>query len=310
MGYIPFRISTLRAEHPIPFGVHILFKEQYILYNEAGKGLAKETLLKLKQQRIAKFYILDSQEREYQDYLDQLLNNTLSDPNVSTEDKAAVIEGATTTAVENAMANPHSQKCYNSVAKMAQKIREFIINDPQALGSLFGETSHDGMLLAHSLNVCALSITLGKMLGLEQKQLDDLSIAALLHDIGHKQLESSFELFTKSKTEFDLKDKKSYAQHVLIAQDLLQDKAYIDEDILRLIQRHEENLYGEGPLKLKKLELDEEILSIVNAYDKKIMTLNLSRGDAIKQFMIDEVGKYNLKLLTQFRKMLKLSNLI
>ena len=62
---------------------------------------------------------------------------------------------------------------------------------------------------------------------------------------------------------------------------------------------------GSGPLKMAKLTKPQEILSMVNAYDKKILTNKVTPAEAIKEMMIDELGNYNLDLLTKFQKFLK-----
>ena len=52
----------------------------------------------------------------------------------------------------------------------------------------------------------------------------------------------------------------------------------------QLIENHEENRMGAGPNKMVKLTQSEEILSMINTYDKKIRSESLSPQQALKNF--------------------------
>jgi|GEM_PF-1316702 len=59
-----------------------------------------------------------------------------------------------------------------------------LIEDDSALLALAGIRSYDRYLCEHSVNVCILSMVLGKDLGLDSASSLELGISALLHDIG------------------------------------------------------------------------------------------------------------------------------
>jgi HD-GYP domain-containing protein (c-di-GMP phosphodiesterase class II) len=86
---------------------------------------------------------------------------------------------------------------------------------------------------------------------------------------------------------------------------MLQDRPYVNAQILELVINHEEVLSGTGPNKKKKLSKLEEVLSIVNNYDKRTIVTKLSPAQTIKEMMIDELGNYNLDLINKFKEVLK-----
>jgi HD-GYP domain-containing protein (c-di-GMP phosphodiesterase class II) len=83
-----------------------------------------------------------------------------------------------------------------SVASWAvEQLVEQTINQPAASLLLSTMKSHDEYTFFHSVNVCILSIALGRMSGLEGEQLKVLAIGALLHDIGKIRVDSSILQF-------------------------------------------------------------------------------------------------------------------
>ena len=156
-----------------------------------------------------------------------------------------------------------------------------------------------------------LSIKFAKQKKVSEEDIDWLSTAALMHDIGVMQMDKDTqELFLKEKGSLSPDEKKKYYEHCKGVVQLLAERPYINAKVIELIESHEENLQGSGPLKKSKLSKPQEILSLVNAYDKKIITKGISPADAIKEMMIDELGNYNLELLNEFQAFLKQEKVI
>jgi len=83
-----------------------------------------------------------------------------------------------------------------SVASWAvEQLVEQTISQPAASLLLSTMKSHDEYTFFHSVNVCILSIALGRVSGLEGDQLKILAIGALLHDIGKIRVDSSILQF-------------------------------------------------------------------------------------------------------------------
>lgn len=312
MDYIPLRISTVKPLKSLTFDLYIFFKDQYLCYVKSGEQLTEEKYTKLKVQKVAKFFITDSDELNYQNFLDILLSETLSNPKINSEEKVLMVEGAATSAVERMQANPGSESAYRMTETAAKSLRQVIKNNPDALKKIFGkkvEKNED--LIKHSLNVCALSVKLAEIVRCSEQELDDLGTAALIHDIAIPQMnKNDIQLFYKPRKLLSNDDKRVYFLHTKDAITLLQDKPYVNKTILELVANHEETLSGQGPNKKKKLSKLEEILSMVNNYDKRIITNNTTPMQTLKDMMIDEIGNYNLDLLNEFKKVLHSEGLL
>lgn len=306
MEYTPIRINTVKPEREISFDLYIFFKETYLLYLKNGQQIAKDKHKKLKKQKVAKFFITENDESAYQQFLDDFLTQTVNDPNVSLDEKVDVAQDAGMTAVDQMQKNPQSEKSYQSTQMAAKNLVQLIHSNPSALKKMFHQGAEENdKIVKHSLNVCLLSAKLAESLELSDEDVLNLSTAALMHDIGLVNMSSeSSSLFKTPKSEYSARDKLHYKEHIDVTVKVLSEKPYINKQILDLITHHEENLAGTGPYKKLKLTLAEECLSLVNSYDKKIITKSISPKEALKELMIDEVGNYQLNTLKLFKKIL------
>ena len=312
MDFTPLRITTVKPLKNLTFDLYIFYKDQYLCYAKKNEELSEEKYAKLKTQKIAKFFITESDENNYQKFLDLLLSETINSTTTSSEEKVIMVEGAANSAIERMQENPGSESAYRMTESAAKGLRQVIKNNPDALKKIFGKkVEKNETIIKHSLNVCALSIKLAEILKCTEQELDDLGTAALIHDIGITQMnKDDIQLFYKPKKLLTNDDKRVYYLHTKDAKALLQDKTYVNSVILELVINHEEVLSGQGPNKKKKLSKLEEILSMVNNYDKRIINNKTTPIQTLKDMMIDEMGNYNLDLLNNFKKVLQAEGLL
>ncbi len=76
------------------------------------------------------------------------------------------------------------------VKRAVQAVVDAILSDPASLIGMTTLREFDEYTFVHSVNVCILSVALGRRLGLSKVQLLDLGVAALLHDIGKSRVPS------------------------------------------------------------------------------------------------------------------------
>jgi len=96
------------------------------------------------------------------------------------------------------------------VKRTVQAMVDQIIENESVMMELTVLRDFDEYTYVHSVNVCVLSLVLGVHLGLDKKQLSDLGVAALLHDIGKINL--PIELLNKP-TAYDDMDWQQMRMH-------------------------------------------------------------------------------------------------
>lgn len=74
------------------------------------------------------------------------------------------------------------------VKRAVQGIVDSILTDSTSLMGLTTLRDFDEYTFVHSVNVCIMSVALGRRLGLAKLQLLDLGLAALLHDLGKSRV--------------------------------------------------------------------------------------------------------------------------
>jgi HD-GYP domain-containing protein (c-di-GMP phosphodiesterase class II) len=96
------------------------------------------------------------------------------------------------------------------VKRAVQGIVDAILTDSASMIGLTTLREFDDYTFVHSVNVCILSVALGRRLGLTKIQLLDLGLAALLHDIGKSRV--PLELLNK-RGPLDPADRLSLQTH-------------------------------------------------------------------------------------------------
>lgn len=156
-----------------------------------------------------------------------------------------------------------TQKAKLLVAELASNIVENL----DASMWLTQLKKRDEYTAIHSLNVCVLSLTFGRALGLKTDELNELGLGALLHDIGKMQV--PLEILNKpgklSKEEFEVM--KTHPQK---GYELLLDDNNLSADVLAIVKSHHERLSGNGypdSLPEQNISYYTKIVSITDVYD-------------------------------------------
>ena len=120
---------------------------------------------------------------------------------------------------------------------------------------------------AHPINVTVLSLLLGKAYGLNSARLMDLGLAALLHDVGKKDIDPRC---TELLPSFTPEQKAEYENHVGASVAYGQ-RMGLSPAALTAIAQHHEATDGSGfPLHLleEDLSIEGQILALTDCYDK------------------------------------------
>ncbi|MBU4304523.1 MAG: HD domain-containing protein [Candidatus Omnitrophica bacterium] len=127
--------------------------------------------------------------------------------------------------------------------------------------------NEDGHLYQHSVNVCILSVYLGMALRYSYAVLQQIGLAAFLHDVGLMKFETLVNLprLLTSSEQHEIK------KHPVVAKDFLKKfTQYLNFEIIDIIQQEHERINGAGyPYGLKKPEVSEaaQLIGIADIYE-------------------------------------------
>lgn len=123
----------------------------------------------------------------------------------------------------------------------------------------------------HAFNACIYSIILGRLAGLDAKQLEDVGTCGLLHDIGNIEIPDQIlnKPFELTEEEFSI-----VKQHTIRGRDILMSGRNIYSGAVDVAYGHHECLDGSGyPRGLKEDQINQntQIVSVVDKYDAMTM---------------------------------------
>ncbi len=147
----------------------------------------------------------------------------------------------------------------------------------------------DEYTFKHSVDVATMAMIVAKQHGLNEKEVYEIGIAGLLHDLGKSKIPN--EVLNKpgrlSEEEFEI-----MKQHSVYGYEILKEKEGYSPAILLGVLQHHEKMNGRGyPLGVSsdKMHLFAKILSVVDIYDALVTERSykkaFSQRDAVEMIM-------------------------
>jgi len=167
--------------------------------------------------------------------------------------------------------------------------------------------SRYSFLAGHSERVARLSLRIARALAFTPRQMQNLYLAALLHDIGSVELPAG--LLGKGRFQDD--DRELIKNHPLIAHDLLSPFKEL-QDTSSIILHHHELWDGSGyPMGLRgeQIPLESRIIGLAEAYDsltsERPHRYRLSPPDALQKLRGEAGRQFDPSLIALLEKLLR-----
>lgn len=158
-----------------------------------------------------------------------------------------------------------------------------VLRNPDAFIWLTRLRHKDTYIYNHSINAAVWAAAFGRQLGLPKADIEDLSLGALLFDVGKMKLPT--EILTKpehlSTEEFAL-----VKRHIEFGLEMLKASGKINDKVMGMVKSHHERYNGSGyPLGLEgdRIPLFGRIAAIVDSYDA--MTSNRYYAKPMSPYM-------------------------
>lgn len=108
---------------------------------------------------------------------------SLPDELLSREVKSKILYSSAVSTARLVFMTPHTPESIKSAMGIVSTITDHLANLPDSFSAMINVT-RDATVYAHSVNVCVYATALGSVLGYSKTDMVDLSLAALLHDVG------------------------------------------------------------------------------------------------------------------------------
>ncbi len=143
-----------------------------------------------------------------------------------------------------------------------------IIQHNNILGRLRQLEEKDDYVFNHSLNVAMLAIMIGKWLDYSEKQIKQIALTGLFHDIG--KLKISDNILQKPR-ELTIEEREIMMKHPIYSYNVLLDTVGISKNVLIGVLQHHEREDGSGypphGIKGDKIHEYSKIIAVCDVYD-------------------------------------------
>lgn len=159
-----------------------------------------------------------------------------------------------------------------SVKNMVSDLISQLGQDPGNMIHLLDIRRKEEYMFSHAVNTCILSVMTGLAMGYDAKQLNELGLAAILHDVGKIKL--SNHLTQQYPAYLTKSEREEYRRHPFYSLEILRENSDISTDVINACFQHHERWNGSGyPMSLKGNAICEyaQIISIADVYDRLIV---------------------------------------
>ena len=306
MDYLSIRVSTLRGDQKIDFNVYIKINDKYLLYLKQGDSFEGKRLVRLKEKNLKKMFISPDEEKLYRRYLKHNIEQAYDSKSTkSLTSRAEIIQGEQQSQAEAVMEAPENEQTYKDAKSSVEQYANFLLKNSQVTQAILGVENSDKSIAHHGVAVSTLSLGLAHRMKLNEQFFPLLGLGALLHDVGH--LENTVES-RRPLTQMTNEERAQYQKHVELGAQKVLDKKHFDQQVVKIINEHEELIDGKGfPHNLTEKNQDplSVIVSSANAADRLISFEGVPAKEAGKKLLIEKIGQHPLDHLKILAELLK-----
>ena len=183
------------------------------------------------------------------------------------------------------------------IGEQAEKIIESVIEEPEVITNITEMRNISTDMYTHCINVCALSTIMALRLKMSEKQVRNISIGAILHDIGLRYIKVPY--MNTNEIYMNVKDALEYKKHTIFGYSSLQDEGWIPDIAKEIILLHHERIDGKGyPFQHKgdKIKTEVKLVSLCDDFESLISgvgSTKLKIYEAIEYIKANQGIKYD-----------------
>lgn len=297
-GFFKVRINTLVPGKALTFDLHLKVADKLVTYLRAGDKLEQDKIALLNSRDSGNHFLVKEDDRKsYKTYVhEQMISDDLN-----VREKALVLRESSMTLVEELFEHPDVNKALDGSRPIIHQFVEFMQAEPEAMGHLISLSGHDFYTYNHSLDVGIYSLGLGESLGYQTKELDELGIAALFHDIGKRQISLDILCKKGGLSDAEWAQMQKHPQYGLV---ILNANPDVTDAVKAACFEHHESWSGNGyPQQLSGEEIHPfaRIVAITDTYDamttQRSYNTPLTPVDAVTMMKEKLSGRYDPEML-------------
>ncbi|MFP5519803.1 MAG: HD-GYP domain-containing protein [Bdellovibrionia bacterium] len=297
-AFFRIRLSTIRPAKVTTFDIYLFVDKKHILYLRAGDKLSDGKIEVLHSRDTGDSFFVKEEDRwKYRDWVKEELNSDF----ISPREKAAILRESSIALMEDLFENPDVHKALDESRPIISEFIDFMDKAPEAMGFMLSLSGHDFYTYNHSLDVSIYSLGLGQSLGFSKKDLEELGVGSLFHDIGKRNV--SLDILCK-KGGLDDAEWEQMKMHPTYGLAILNEHEGISDSIKAAAYEHHESWAGNGyPNGIAGHEIHPfaRIIAITDTYDamttQRSYNVPLKPLDAVTMMRDKLAGRYDPDML-------------
>lgn len=162
------------------------------------------------------------------------------------------------------------------IAEAAQNIITDILSKEEVVEKVYDVKERSADIYEHSLQVCTMSTIIALKLGFSQKDVYDISVSALIHDLGLRYLVLRYE--DQDINILPAKEQEEYKKHPIYGYTAIKNDTWLSETSKDIVLNHHERKDGSGyPLGTDMITRMTQIVGICDEFDELICGVGKAR---------------------------------
>lgn len=253
----------MRVDHPVTDRLgHVLIARGAVLNEYIIEAMRRIGIMNIYIQEETDDNESESVSPAAQKHIEQLRTDDCAKFCLSESVRERVAEG-----IQYMYQNPDDPALVETTASITDSLMEAIESNNALAIDISALKTSDEYTFKHSVDVATLSMVVAKRMGMNEKEIREIGMAGLLHDIGKTKI--PLEILNKP-AKLDDDEFEIMRQHSVYSYRIVQDDPNLSEAVKLGILQHHEKIDGSGyPLAIdgSKISPYAKVLAIADIYD-------------------------------------------
>ncbi|MDX1927920.1 MAG: HD domain-containing protein [Pirellulaceae bacterium] len=268
--FIPISAKTLGCCDGLNVDVYLIASADSTptLFCSREVAVESEQLRQIIKAGVSKLYIDSTSYTDYQTHLRNNWKSILDQDRFNESNRTAVMSEVVRAVLSEQFASTDTQTVVETCSELGGSIVNVIAERPVLVSELSDVMYHDYATFTHSSNVASYMAVIAKALGYSGNELQQIVVAALLHDIGKLEIPDSILAKPGRLDEFEFRHVQLHPG--LGFRRLINEQRQLTYDQLMLVYQHHEKLNGKGyPVGLPAEEIHPwaKMCSVVDIFE-------------------------------------------
>lgn len=162
------------------------------------------------------------------------------------------------------------------IAETAQNIITDILEEEEVVEKVYDVKERSADIYEHSLQVCTIATLIALKIGLTKKQVYDISVASLIHDLGLRYLVVRYE--DQDINLLPAREQEEYKKHPIYAYTAVKNETWLSDNAKEIVLNHHERKDKSGyPLGTDLVSRMTQIVGVCDEFDELICGIGKAR---------------------------------